>query len=502
MQLKKDVDRLSEELDTTKTEAKRVAEVLDRLKGQAARLKKWQGIADADEHAARLVRDAETRFKEALESAERIRVTAQQHADALILAAQNESSSLTADAQKTLKVTERTLRALQNQIEGYGDQYLIPPHSLLDELANDFSHKQAGVELKRARDLTRLMIQNGTAGCCSYVEANRRSTAVNFVVDAFNGKVDSILSRVKSDNAGTLRQEIQDAFALVNVNGSAFRDASITEEFLAARLAELKWAAIAQQLKLDEREEQRRIKEQIRDEEKARKEYERAIREAAKEEDLIRRALEKAQSQLDHATAQQRANYERQIEELNQRLTDAESRNQRALSMAQQTKRGHVYVISNVGSFGEHVYKIGLTRRLEPLDRVKELGDSSVPFEFDVHALLFSEDAPALEHQLHKHFVTMQVNKVNYRKEFFRVDLAHIRDEIEALGLTAQWTMTAQAREYRETLAIEKTIQEDPARREAWIARQLALDLSANSFDEPTESDEVSNAAAEATFTT
>jgi hypothetical protein len=144
--------------------------------------------------------------------------------------------------------------------------------------------------------------------------------------------------------------------------------------------------------------------------------------------------------------------------------------------MAQQTRRGHVYVISNVGSFGEDIYKIGLTRRLSPLDRIRELGDSSVPFEFDVHALIFAEDAPALETKLHRHFVLSQINKVNYRKEFFRVSIAEIRTELEALGLAATWTMAAAAREYRESMAIEKAIANDPAAREAWLRRQLTLD--------------------------
>ncbi len=130
--------------------------------------------------------------------------------------------------------------------------------------------------------------------------------------------------------------------------------------------------------------------------------------------------------------------------------------------MAQQTRCGYVYIISNLGSFGEDVFKIGLTRRLEPMDRVKELGDSSVPFEFDVHALIRSDDAPALEHKLHRHFLLHQVNKVNHRKEFFRCDLATIRKEVVELGLQAQWTMKAEARDYRETLAIEKKIASDP----------------------------------------
>ncbi len=161
------------------------------------------------------------------------------------------------------------------------------------------------------------------------------------------------------------------------------------------------------------------------------------------------------------------------MQDLSEKLRQAEERSQRALSMAQPTKRGYVYIISNVGSFGSDVYKIGLTRRLEPLDQVRELGDSSVPFEFDVHALIFSEDAPALETQLHKHFVLTQMNKVNYRKEFFRVDIGHVRDEVEKLGLNAKWTLTAAAREYRETLAIERAIKDDPVKREAWVRRGL-----------------------------
>jgi hypothetical protein len=109
-------------------------------------------------------------------------------------------------------------------------------------------------------------------------------------------------------------------------------------------------------------------------------------------------------------------------------------------------------VISNVGSFGEDIFKIGLTRRLEPLDRVRELGDSSVPFSFDVHAMIHSDDAPALEKELHTVFNESQVNKVNPRKEFFRVPLTQIKEKVSKKGLETLWTMKAEALEYRESL--------------------------------------------------
>ena len=99
--------------------------------------------------------------------------------------------------------------------------------------------------------------------------------------------------------------------------------------------------------------------------------------------------------------------------------------------MAQQTKQGHVYVISNVGSFGENVYKIGMTRRLDPTERVDELGDASVPFPFDIHGMIHFEDCPAAEKKLHRLFVMGQVNKTNFRKEFFRANLEDIKAAIE-----------------------------------------------------------------------
>jgi hypothetical protein len=500
-------------------ERKKVVQYIAVLKAEIQALSKWKDVADADKKAQELIQEAQTVLNKANIDAQQLLTDAKQQADAILGTATTEANTLTAESKQKVKATqdevraildaatiqakqvlevaeakakeiaggayeilknsalyERTAKAMKNIINGYGNEYIVPVHSLLDELAEEFGFTQAGQELKAARERTKMMIKNGTAATCDYVEASRRETAINFVIDAFNGKVDSILSRVRHDNPGVLKQEIQDAFSIVNYNGKAFRDARITEEYLNSRLNELRWSAVAQELKLQEREEQRRIKEQIREEEKARKEYERAIREAAKEEDLLKKAIEKAQQQIEKVSAEQKFKYEQQLLELGQKLKEAEERNQRALSMAQQTRRGHVYIISNIGSFGENVYKIGLTRRLEPLDRIRELGDSSVPFEFDVHALLFSEDAPALESKLHKHFVFMQMNKVNHRKEFFKVDLKHIREEIEKLQISAKWTMTAEAKDYRETLAIERAISEKPELREAWVSRQLELE--------------------------
>jgi hypothetical protein len=504
---------------TASEDAERFRAQISDLETKVTRLAKWEPVANADEEARRLVAEARaeaerltseavaaknasdeaaaTLRRAAQAEAETIRqearakalktnadaearfADAEARATTIIREANAKADQIAGDAMKALREArdlEQTVLAIDNQIKGYGNAYIVPTASLIDELAEGLGHTEAGQKLKMVRERIRDAVRVGKAAECDYVEPQRRETAIRFVTDAFNGKVDTLLAKVRQDNFGTLQQGIRDAFAIVNHNGKAFRNARITESYLALRDEELKWAAVAVELKEQEREEQRRIREQLREEEKARKEYERAMREAARDEELVRKAMAKAQEQLARASEEQKAKYELQLAELELKLKAAEERNQRAISMAQQTRRGHVYVISNQGSFGEDVYKIGLTRRLEPLDRIRELGDSSVPFEFDVHALIFSEDAPALETRLHRHFVLNQVNKVNYRKEFFRVSIAEIRKELEGLGLNANWTMAAAAREYRESLAIEKAIAQDPVARGAWLKRQLQLE--------------------------
>jgi len=445
------------------------------LRQDAQALLEKARTAAADDRAKAL-----QKAKELRQQAEAVLTQATRDAGRIVSDAEKRAEQIGGDAYAALRdkqTLEQAVQALWNVTEGYGDRYVIPTRSMLDEFAADFGHTEAGEALRTARDHSRRMVEQKQAAACNYEESDRRDRANRFIVDAFNGRVDAILSRTKHDNYGTLAREIQDAFSMVNLNGLAFRDAHILPAYLDARLAELKWATVVQELRLKEREEQQRIREQMREEEKVRRETERVIRESALQEEMLRKAMENAQEQIRQASTEQKAKYEQQLQELAAKLKEAEERSQRAISMAQQTRRGNVYIISNVGSFGEDVYKIGLTRRLNPQDRVDELGDSSVPFEFDVHAMIPSEDAPALESQLHKHFVLMQVNKINHRKEFFRVDLQHIREELQKLGVATKWTMTAEAADYRQTQAIEKKIKENPALRDAWVKRQLQMEL-------------------------
>ena len=451
-------------------DARRLREEADRYAQQTVDAREsilHDSRKEAESAATAIIHEARERKRRADEFAvlteekrESIISLAKAQSDSLIASAREVAEKIAGDAldaKEKADIYSAAIVAMRNQIEGYRDEYIIPNHAAIDDLAEEYGHKEAGEKLKEVRSKIRALVVEHHAATCDYVDVHRRLTAEHFVLDAFNGKVESAISRVKHDNYGKLEQEIKDAFALVNKNGMAFRNARIEPVFLKVRLEELRWAVAVQELKLAEREEQRAIREQLREEERARREIEKAIKEADKEERMLEKALEKARKELAAAHEDQKAEYEANLVLLQAKLAEAEERGQRAISMAEQTRRGHVYVISNIGSFGENVFKIGMTRRLEPLDRVKELGDASVPFSFDIHAMIFSEDAPALENELHRHFKIQAVNKVNPRKEFFGVSLSVVRQKIEQLGIRdVHWTMKAEAEEYRESLAISR----------------------------------------------
>lgn len=410
--------------------------------------------------------EEKNKLSEAESRANIVITKAQQKAQYIIAEAEKKAKEILGNAYENVKEKEqlekkieelrRIEKALRNTINGYGNEYIIPTYTVLDELIEEYGYSEASQKIKEIRKTMRKMIKDRTAAKCDYADHYRADSAKDFVIDAFNGKVATIMAKVKHDNYGVLRQKIIDAFHLVNKLGKPFQNARVTNEYLQLKLDELKYATFLKELKLKDMEEQRRIREQMREEEKARREIEKALKEAQKEEEMLQKAMEKVRAELAVATEQQKAKYEAQLEKLKQKLEEAEARNQRAISMAQQTKAGHVYIISNIGSFGENVYKIGMTRRLEPLDRVRELGDASVPFPFDVHALIYSENAPELENKLHKFFEEKRMNKVNLRKEFFKVTIAEIKEFLEKEGIEAKWTIQAEAAEYRETLAIEE----------------------------------------------
>jgi hypothetical protein len=270
---------------------------------------------------------------------------------------------------------------------------------------------------------------------------------------AFNGECDVLIAKVKWNNVNQMKERMQKLFDSINKLGEGFK-VYVTKKYFSLKLKELILEHEYQTKRQQEKEEMRAIQDELREEEKAKREFEQAQREAEKEESNYQKALDKARKEFEISTGDKHDKLQAQIEKLELELKEAQEKKERALSMAQQTKRGHVYIISNIGSFGENVYKIGMTRRLEPTDRVKELGDASVPFQFDIHAMIYSDEAPTLENELHKAFTNKKVNMLNYRKEFFNVTLDEIEQKIKETGIDAEFSRLPEAMEYRETLAI------------------------------------------------
>ena len=205
------------------------------------------------------------------------------------------------------------------------------------------------------------------------------------------------------------------------------------------------------------REEQRAIKEQMRQEAEERKRLEQERKKVEAEESKYIHEIERVTAQMQQAHGSELDKLRKRIEEMNTLIAKVKEKKIEIINL-QNGKAGTVYIISNIGSFGDHVFKVGMTRRLEPQDRVNELGDASVPFPFDVHSFIFSEDAVALETALHHELNNRRVNKVNLRKEFFDIDIDELRAIVERIEPTAPFRMTALAEQYRQSLSIDVPI--------------------------------------------
>ena len=283
---------------------------------------------------------------------------------------------------------------------------------------------------------------------------------IRLTLRAFNGECDSLISKVTWNNINRLISRIEKVFEMINkLNETS--NIYITDSFLKYKIEQLK---LNHELKLKVQEEKEKAKEQrsaLREEEKARRDFEKAQKEALEKEVLYKKALEEARKELGLASKEEVVKLEEKIKNLETELEETLEKFERAKSMAQQTKRGHVYVVSNIGSFGEDIYKIGMTRRLDPMDRVKELGDASVPFRFDMHAMIYTEDAPKLENLLHSKFDHLRVNKVNNRKEYFNVSIEEIESCInENFKEEFELIKDIEAKEYKETLYLKEKITE------------------------------------------
>lgn len=279
---------------------------------------------------------------------------------------------------------------------------------------------------------------------------------IKLVIRSFNNEADYCVDNVKFDNVELGEKRILKSFEACNRLGKIM-DVEISRKYLGLKIDELHLAHEFQTKKQEEKEEAKRAREELREQQKLEQEIRAAREKIAKERKHFLAALRDIQARLDKAESDdERAPLLAKLAEVEAGRAALESEEKLIDYREQNAKAGYVYVISNIGAFGEGIYKIGMTRRLEPMDRVDELGDASVPFWFDVHAMVFSDNAPALEAKLHERFAAGRLNKVNGRKEFFRADIAEIEAVIrENYDAAVEVTHEAPAEQYRESLRME-----------------------------------------------
>lgn len=275
---------------------------------------------------------------------------------------------------------------------------------------------------------------------------------------AFNSECDELVDKVKYNNFDSAYSRMTKACEAISKCGKIMNIAISTAYFNLKR-DELCLSLEYRQKKQAEKDEQKEIRDRMREEAKLQKEIEEARKKIQKEKTHYLNALGSLDTQLAAAPENEKAalltkrnEIVKQLVEIDKSLVDIDYREANA-------KAGYVYIISNIGSFGENVYKIGMTRRLDPMDRVDELGDASVPFNFDVHAMIFSDNAPALEAALHRAFENRKVNMINTRREFFNVTLEEIEAEVKKnYDKTVEFTRFPLAEQYRESQKIKQSI--------------------------------------------
>ena len=328
------------------------------------------------------------------------------------------------------------------------------------EFANSDLYRE---ELNRLRDRQKQCIKNDNAAYGNTNWQVNGSTAqgrkmVNnykkLLLRAFNVECDDIVANVKISNLDRSIERIEKISEQISKLGKTM-DIGVSSGYVRMKIDEVKLALDYQQKKQEEKERQKELRAQEREEAKVLKEIEEERKRLKKEQSHYENALKTILSQIEKngETAElleKKDQLESKVRETSKAIENVDYREANR-------KAGYVYIISNIGAFGENVYKIGMTRRLDPQERIDELSDASVPFNFDIHAMIFTEDAPGLEAALHNAFESKKLNKINSRREFFAVSLGEIKAEVRKnFDKTVEWVDIPEAEQYRQSKLLSK----------------------------------------------
>ena len=374
----------------------------------------------------------------------------------------NENKNIIDTLNKTISELNQEIKEKKNQLSVFDVDIDAQEYGLYKptfEFANSDLYKD---RLKELRDKQKECIKNDSAafGSTNWTVDGSQAKGRAMVKDnkklllrAFNVECDDIVSKVKVSNLDKSIERINKISEQISKLGKTM-SISIAPGYIRLKIEVVKLALDFQQKKQEEKELQKELRAQEREEAKVLKEIEEERKRLIKEQSHYQNALKSLLAQIEkngetEDLLEKKAQLENQINDTSTAIENVDYREANR-------KAGYVYIISNIGAFGENVYKIGMTRRLDPHERVDELGDASVPFNFDIHALIFTEDAPKLEAALHNAFESKKLNKINSRREFFAVSLEEIKNEVRKnFDKTVEWVDIPEAEQYRQSLLLK-----------------------------------------------
>lgn len=362
---------------------------------------------------------------------------------------------------------EKKLKELNKDIVyaeelGYLQEYGLyePRYDFIDSV----SYKE---RLDKIRQEQKNMVKSKRAAVCNTeweVGGNKRkgqamtNDNIKQIIRTFNIECDSIINKVTYSNIENSEKRIRKSFEQLNKLNKRV-DVTLTNRYLNLKIEELYLAHEYKMKKEEEKELLREAREREREEKKLQKELEKEKKKFDKENTKITSEIDEVKQQLANAAAEEKAKLEAEIAKLQAALDKNNEEIEKIDKYRETPGAGYVYIISNVGSFGEDVFKIGVTRRDNPEDRIRELSSASVPFRFDSHVFIFSDKAYDLESSLHERFDKQRVNKVNRRKEFFRISMDDVKQIVEEnKGAVHSFVERPDNEEYFDTLKIEKSM--------------------------------------------
>lgn len=357
------------------------------------------------------------------------------------------------------------IKDLKKDIITFSDEILVQDFGLYEPRYSFINADAYKAELTNIRNKQKAMIKDGSAvsGSIDWQVNGSAAQGRKMIKDmqklllrAFNSECDEIINKVKYNNYDTSVKKMERSFNAIAKLGITM-SISITSNYYDLKIQELQLALEYQIQKQREKEEKAELRAQQREEARLQKELKEQRKNIDKERKHYEQALSNINKQISSSSEENIEELNKKKEEIIQSLSDIDTKIKDIDYREANQKAGYVYIISNIGSFGEGIYKIGMTRRLNPQERVDELGDASVPFKFDVHAMIFSEDAPTLEAKLHRAFEDRKLNLVNQRREFFKVSLDEIKEVVKNnFDKTVEFVEVPDADQYRISLKLRE----------------------------------------------